>query len=70
MWQNFSLLFDAVDSEKYLVYAVAYVKHAIYRHNRAQYGATHLGSVYCVSQGKYCEGTILPSVEQNWLKWS
>jgi len=26
-----------------------YVKPAVYRHDRAQNGATHLGSAYCVS---------------------
>jgi len=35
MWENFSLLFDAIDSEKYLGYA-RYVKLSVYKHDRAQ----------------------------------
>ena len=30
----------------------------------------HSGSVYSVSWGKTYAGTILPSFEHNWLKWS
>jgi len=59
VWQNLSLLFDAIDSEKHLGYAIC------------QSGTTHSGSVYSASWGKSCAGgTILPSGEHNWLKWS
>jgi len=30
----------------------------------------HSGSVYSVSCGKTYAGTIFPSFEHNWLKWS
>ena len=40
------------------------------KHDRAQSGATHSGSVYSASRGKTCAGTILPSFEHNWLKLS
>jgi len=33
-------------------------------------GATHSGSVYSASWGTTCAGTILPSFEHSWLKWS
>jgi len=52
--QNFSLLFNAIDSEKYLGYAISYVKLAIYvklcvyKHYRAQSDTTH-SSVYSAS---------------------
>jgi len=43
---------------------------AVHRHDRAQSGTMHLGSIYCASVCKDGAGTILPSVEQNWLKLS
>jgi len=46
-----------------------YVKVSVYKHDRAQNGATHSGSVYSASWGKTCAGNILPSFEHNWLKW-
>jgi len=52
-----------------------YLKLAAHRHDRGQSCTMHLGSIYmyCASWGKDCAGTILPSVEHNWLlklKWS
>ena len=42
VWQNFSLLFNAVDSEKYFGYAICklarYAKLPVYKHDRAQSG--------------------------------
>ena len=38
------------------------------KHNRAQSGTTHAGSVYSASWGKTCAGTILPSFEHHWLR--
>ena len=76
VWQNFSLLFNAIDSEKYLGYMifqvklVRYVTLFVYKHDRAQSGTTHSGIVYSALWGKTCAGTILPSFEHNWLKWS
>ena len=46
-----------------------YAKHCFYKHDRAQSDATHSGSVSSASSGKTCAGTILPSFEDNWLKW-
>ena len=57
MWQNFSLLFDAIASEKYLSYAI-YVKHARYFKLAVFQGIAgpkvaqrikNVGSVYCAS---------------------
>ena len=74
VWQNFSFLLNATDSEKYLVTRYVklarYVKLSVYEHDRAQSGTTHSGSVYSASWGNTCAGTILPSFEHNWLKWS
>ena len=76
VWQNFSLLFDAIDSEKYLGYMifqvklVRYVTLFVYKHDRAQSGTTSSGTVYSASWGKTCAGTILPSFKHNWLKCS
>jgi len=47
-----------------------YVKVSVYKHDRAQSGTTPSGSIYYASCGKTCAGTILPSFEHNWLKWS
>jgi len=69
VWQNFSLLFDVIDSVKYLGYAMCQAykirQLAVYRHDtgRTQYEATHLGSVYCASKGKDYVATILSSFE-------
>jgi len=53
VWQNFSLLLNATDSEKYLGYAICQackkVKHSVYEHDRAQSGTMHSGSVYSAS---------------------
>jgi len=53
VWQIFSLVFDAIDSEKCLlswhVKLAKYVMLAVYRYDKAQYWATHLNSVYCAS---------------------
>jgi len=65
--QNFRSLFDAINSEKYLGYAIcqacklAYVKLSVHKHDRAQSCTMHSGSVYPASWGKTCAGTILPS---------
>jgi len=80
VWQNFSLLFNAIDSDKYLscnitskwyVKLARYVKLSVYKHDdRAQSGTTHSGCVYSASWSKTCAGTIFPLFEHNWLKWS
>jgi len=76
VWQNFNLLFDAIDSEKCFGYAIyyfklaRYVKLALYKHDLAQSGTKHLSSISCALWDKGCSGTILPSIEHNWLKWS
>jgi len=59
VWQNFSLLFNPVDSEKYLGYAICqawkrgYVKLSVYKHDRDQSDATH-SSVYSASRRNLC----------------
>jgi len=59
VWQNFSLLFDAIDSEKYSgdatckVYKSRYVKLSVYKHDRNQSDATH-SSVYSASRQNLC----------------
>jgi len=59
VWQNFSLLFNPVDSEKYLGYAICqawkrgYVKLSVYKHDRDQSDATH-SSVYSASRQNLC----------------
>jgi len=59
MWQNFSLLFNASDSEKYLGYAICpackrrYVKLSVYKHDRDQSDTTH-SSVYSASGQNLC----------------
>ena len=58
-WQNFSLLFNAIDSEKYLGYAIRqackrrYVKLSVYKHDRDQSDTTH-SSVYSASRKNLC----------------
>jgi len=47
-----------------------YAKLSVYKHNRVRSGSRHSGSVYSTSRCKTCAGTILPSFEHNWLKWS
>jgi len=42
VWQNFSLLFDAIDSEKYLGYAMCQACKMLFKHDRAKSGTTHL----------------------------
>ena len=42
VWQNFSLLFDAIDSEKYLGYAMCQVCKMLFKHDRVKSGTTHL----------------------------
>ena len=55
MWQNLSLLFEAIDSEEQATYIMRYVKLArnvklfVHRHNKGQSGTMHPGSVYCAS---------------------
>jgi len=59
VWQNFSLLFNAIDSEKYLGYAVCqackrrYVKLSVHKHDRDQSDTTH-SSVYSASRQNLC----------------
>ena len=59
VWQNFSLLFNATDSEKYLGYAICqackrrYVKLSVYKHDRDQSDTTHL-SVCSASSQNLC----------------
>jgi len=59
VWQNFSLLFNAIDSEKYLGYAMCqackrrYVKLSVYKHDRDQSDTTH-SSVYSASRQNLC----------------
>jgi len=55
VWQNFSLIFDSVDFEKYVGNVIAYIKLArcfklaVYRQGRAKSVLIHLGSVHCAS---------------------
>ena len=81
VWQNFILLFNAIDSENSLGYAICQAckicQLPVCKHDRAQSGTTDSGSVYSASWGKTFAGTILPSFEgiwilnpNNWLKWS
>jgi len=59
VWQNFSLLFNPIDLEKYLGYAICeackrrYVKLSVYKHDRDQSDTTHL-SVYSASMQNLC----------------
>ena len=59
VWQNFSLLFNAIDSEKYLGYAICqackrrYVKLSVCKHDRDQSDTTH-SSVYSASKQNLC----------------
>jgi len=59
VWQNFSLLFNAIDSEKCLGYAICqackrkYVKLSVYKHDRDQSDTTH-SSVYSASRQNLC----------------
>jgi len=59
VWQNFSLLFNPIDSEKYLGYAICqackrrYVKLSVYKHNRDQSDTTP-SSVYSASRQNLC----------------
>jgi len=39
-----------------------------YKHDTAQSGTMHSGSLYSASFGKTSAGAILPSFEHNWLK--
>jgi len=64
VWQNFSLLFNAIDSEKYSGYAICqackrrYVKLSFYKHDRDQSDTTHSGTVYSSSRQNLCWETI------------
>ena len=55
VWQNFSLLFNVIDSEKYLGYTICQtckrtcVKLSFYKHVRAQSGTTYSDSVNSAS---------------------
>jgi len=59
VWQNFSLLFNAIDSEKYLGYAICqafkrgYAKLSVYKHDRDQSDTTY-SSVYSSSRQNLC----------------
>jgi len=59
VWQNFSLLFNAIESEKYLCYAICqackrrYVKLSVYKHDSDQSDTTH-SSVYSASRQNLC----------------
>jgi len=59
VWKNFSLLFNAIDSEKYLGYAICqackrrYIKLSVYKHDRDQSDTTH-SSVYSASRQNLC----------------
>jgi len=59
VWQNFSLLFNAINSEKYLGYAICqackrrYVKLSVYKHDRDLSDTTH-SSVYSASRQNLC----------------
>jgi len=69
VWQNFSLLFNANESEKYSGYAgkfARYVKLSVYKHD------WHNAFRWCLFcfMSQTCAGTILPSFEHNRLKWS
>ena len=60
VWQNFSLLFDAIDSEKYLDYAMCQVCKMLFKHDRAKSGTTHL-SVH----RQTCKASIVESSSRN-----
>jgi len=66
VWQNFSLLLNAIDSEKYLGYTICQACKICQTFClwawQAQKGTTHSGSVYSASWGKTCTGTVLPSI--------
>jgi len=59
VWQNFSLLLNAIDSEKYLGHTICqacqrrYVKLSVYKHDRDQSDTTH-SSVYSASRQNLC----------------
>jgi len=59
VWQNFSLLFNALDSEKYLGHAICqackrrYVKLSVNKHDRDQSDITH-SSIYSASRQNLC----------------
>jgi len=59
VWQNFSLLFNAIDSEKCLGYAICqackrrYVKLSVYKHDRDQSDTKH-SSVYFAPRQNLC----------------
>jgi len=72
MWQNFSVLFNAIDSEKYLGYAIC--QGCKRRHVNFLF-TSMTGTkviqriqVSTLLRGKIYAGTILPSFEHNWLK--
>ena len=56
VWQSFSLLFDAIDSQKHLGYVICQAckicQNFCYEHDSPQSGLTHSGSVYSASLGK------------------
>ena len=59
VWQNFSFLFNPIDSEKYSGYAICqackrrYVKLSVYKHGKDQSDTTH-SSVYSASRQNLC----------------
>jgi len=60
VWQNFSLLFNAIDSKKYVKLA-RYAKLSFYKHDRASAGLTIVANV-AISAGPALSGVPWSSV--------
>jgi len=71
VWQDFSLLFNPIDSEKYSGYAIyklerRYVKLSVT--NMTGTKVIQRIQVSTLLRGKICAGTIFPSLNTIWLK--
>jgi len=73
VWQSFSLLFNAIDSEKYRLRDMSSLEgmsNFLFTRVTRPKVSQRIQIVLSASWSKTCAGTIMLSFEHNWLKWS